>query len=611
MSANDAQGEQIGKYQVITRLSVGGMAELFLGFTAGPGGFRKYVALKRILPDVRTNEQFVRMFLDEARITAAFNHPNIAQVYELGQEDDGLYLAMEFISGQDLERVARAYRRREEPVPLGMSLAVMRDVCHALHYAHTFTDPSGRSSPIIHRDVAQKNIMVTYDGVVKLLDFGIAKARNSLERTRVGTVKGTAGYMSPEQVRGLPLDGRSDVFSVGVVLWELVTGERLFAAENEREEMKKILDAPIVSPRQKAPGVSEELASVILRALERNPGARWPNAKELARALEQVGGELLFDSDQRAALMRELFEHKMQTTRALLEMADPRQSGELAAMPWQPEPEPDEPAPRPATQALEERDTAPEALEEWDTAPQAPVVEPAPEKKTRIRKKVMSEPGAGARKNLGLAGLAAGKTQVSAQAIEDVSDNKKLNAVLMVLVVVGIGLGVGFMVLNERQGSQAAGPPPPEPSGPLQAFTPQLRVFPEPAQPPGTESATPDGGVPEGGPTVAAGKPAAGEEPRSDGKEPEGKSGKEPEEKSGKARVAQGKMTLIINPEAEVLFGKKSLGKTPLFNTPLPVGTHLLRIVGADGKRRKLSVPIKKGETTMLRLGLNDIPVGR
>ncbi|HLK99586.1 MAG TPA: serine/threonine-protein kinase [Myxococcaceae bacterium] len=602
MSANDTQGEQIGKFQVITRLSVGGMAELFLGFTAGPGGFRKYVALKRILPDVRTNEQFVRMFLDEARITAAFNHPNIAQVYELGEEDDGLYLAMEFISGQDLERVASAHRRRGERVPLGMSLSVMRDVCHALHYAHTFTDPSGRASPIIHRDVAQKNIMVTYDGVVKLLDFGIAKARNSLERTRVGTVKGTAGYMSPEQVRGLPLDGRSDVFSVGVVLWELVTGERLFAAENEREEMKKILDAPIVSPRQKTPGVSEELASVILRALERNPGTRWPNAKELARALEQVGGELLFDSDQRAALMRGLFEHKMQTTRALLEMADPRQSGELAALPWQPDAEPDAPAPRPATQVLEERDTAPESVAQWDTAPRAPVVAPASEKKTRVRKKLMSEPDAGAKKNLGLAGLAAGKTQVSAQAIEDVSDNKKLNAVLMVLVVLGIGLGVGFMVINERQG-QAAGPPPPEPSGPLQAFTPQLRVFPEPGQPPATESATADGGVPEGGPAVATGRPGAGEEPRADGKEPE--------EKSGKARVAQGKMTLIINPEAEVLLGKKSLGKTPLFNTPLPVGTHLLRIVGADGKRRKLSVPIKKGETTMLRLGLNDIPVGR
>ncbi|HEX8706030.1 MAG TPA: serine/threonine-protein kinase, partial [Myxococcaceae bacterium] len=265
-SSFDSSGEQIGKYQVITRLSAGGMAELFLGFTAGPGGFRKYVALKRILPDVRTNEQFGRMFLDEARITAAFNHPNITQVYELGEEEDGLYLAMEFISGQDLDHVIKAYRKRNEPVPLGMGLSVMRDVCHALHYAHTFTDPSGRPSPIIHRDVAGKNVMVTYDGVVKLLDFGIAKARNSLERTRAGMVKGTAGYMSPEQVRGQPLDGRSDVFSAGVVLWELVTGERLFAAESEREEMKMILEAPIPVPTARVPTVPPEVSTVVLKA---------------------------------------------------------------------------------------------------------------------------------------------------------------------------------------------------------------------------------------------------------------------------------------------------------------------------------------------------------
>jgi serine/threonine-protein kinase len=585
-SSYDYRGVQIGKYQVITRLSVGGMAELFLGFTAGPGGFRKYVAIKRILPNVRTNEQFGRMFLDEARITAAFNHPNITQVYELGEEEDGLYLAMEFIAGQDLDHVSAACRRRNEPVPLGMSLSVMRDVCQALHYAHTFTDPSGRPSPIIHRDVAQKNVMVTYDGVVKLLDFGIAKARNSLERTRAGMVKGTAGYMSPEQVRGQPLDGRSDVFSAGVVLWELVTGERLFAAETEREEMKKILDAPIASPRHKVVGVSEELAAVILRALERNPGARWQTAKELARAIEQAGGELLFDGDQRAALMRQLFEQKMVATRALLETADPRVSGEGSAVPWVEGPEAPGQQPRQGAQALEEK---------------PPVAAPPAEKKGRGKQKAGGEKAASPRMSEEIAASSrAPTTQVSAAPVEDASGSKPLNLLLLGLVVVGIGLGVGFVVMNETQG-QGGGPPPPEPPGTLQAFSPQLKVFPEPGQPTGL---VPDGGVVEGGTAVvASGKSGPGEEPR--GEE------KDTEERSGKARVAQGKLTLIINPEAEVMFGKKSLGKTPLFNAPLPVGTHLLRIVGQDGKRRKLSVPIKKGETTMLRLGLDDIPVAR
>ena len=579
-SSYDYRGVQIGKYQVITRLSVGGMAELFLGFTAGPGGFRKYVAIKRILPNVRTNEQFGRMFLDEARITAAFNHPNITQVYELGQEEDGLYLAMEFIAGQDLDHLSAACRRRNEPVPLGMSLSVMRDVCQALHYAHTFTDPSGRPSPIVHRDVAQKNIMVTYDGVVKLLDFGIAKARNSLERTKVGFVKGTAGYMSPEQVRGQPLDGRSDVFSTGVVLWELVTGERLFAAETEREEMKMILDAPIPVPRNKVVGVSEELSAVILRALDRNPGARWQSAKELARAIEQAGGELLFDGDQRAALMRQLFEQKMVATRALLETVDPRVSSEGGAVPWMDEPGPLAQGPRQGTQVLEEK---------------PPVAPPPAEKKGRGKKKSGGEkaPSEGMTEERA-ASSRAPTTQVSAAPVEDLTESRSLNKLLLAFVVVGVGLGVGFVVLNEAQKQPQLGPPPAEPAGPLQAYTPQLKVFPEPGQPTGL---VPDGGVVEGG-TAVAGEDAKADE-------------KEPEEKSGKARVAQGKMTLIIHPEAEVMFGKKSLGKTPLFNTPLPAGTHLLRIVGADGKKRRLSVPIKKGETTMLRLGLDDIPVAR
>jgi serine/threonine protein kinase len=576
-SSYDYRGVQIGKYQVITRLSVGGMAELFLGFTAGPGGFRKYVAIKRVLPNVRTNDQFGRMFLDEARITAAFNHPNITQVYELGEEEDGLYLAMEFIAGQDLDHLSAACRRRNEPVPLGMSLAVMRDVCQALHYAHTFTDPSGRSSPIIHRDVAQKNIMVTYDGVVKLLDFGIAKARNSLERTKVGMVKGTAGYMSPEQVRGHPLDGRSDVFSAGVVLWELVAGERLFAAETEREEMKMILDAPIPVPRNKVVGVSEELSAVILRALDRNPGARWQSAKELARAIEQAGGGLLFDVDQRAAVMRRLFEQKMLATRALLETVDPRMSGEGSAIPWVDESGPEEQESRQSTQVREDK----------------PPVAPPAEKKGRGKKKAGGEKDSSAGMTEELAASSrAPATQVSVAPVTDAAENKPLSMLLLALVVVGVGLGVSFVLLNESQ-KQPLGPPPAGPAGPLQAYTPQLKVFPEPGQP---TDLLPDGGVTESG--TAVGEDSKGGE-------------KEPEERSSKARVAQGKMTLIIHPEAEVMFGKKPLGKTPLFNTPLPVGTHLLRIVGADGKKRKLSVPIKKGETTMLRLGLNDIPVAR
>ncbi|MCY1029919.1 serine/threonine protein kinase [Corallococcus sp. BB11-1] len=323
------RGERIGKYEVLTQLTVGGMAELFLGYTSGPGGFRKYVVIKRILPDARSNEQFVRMFLDEARITAAFNHPNIAQVFDLGEEDDGLYLAMEFIGGQNLNQVTSACLKKRQPVPLGFTLSVARDVCLALHYAHTFTSPGGQPSPVIHRDVAQKNIMVTYDGTVKLLDFGIAKAKNSLERTHVGTVKGTTGYMSPEQVRGDPLDGRSDLFSVGVVLHELVTGERLFAGKTERDEMVKILEDPIPWPSVLLPHISEDISRVVMRALERNVDRRYASGRDMARAIEKAAGTKLMDAEQRAALMKSLFAERMAATRSLLESADVTTSSQV------------------------------------------------------------------------------------------------------------------------------------------------------------------------------------------------------------------------------------------------------------------------------------------
>ena len=215
---------QIGKYEVLTLLSAGGMAEVYLGASRGPGGFRKYVVIKRILRGTAKDELAVKMFLDEARITAGFSHPNIAQTYDLEEDDEGLYVVMEFIPGQDLGQVMRTCAAEALTLPLGFTLSAMHDSALALHYAHTFRKPTGEQVSVVHRDVAQKNIMMSYDGQLKLLDFGIAKAKGSLVRTKAGTTKGTTGYMSPEQVRGEAVDGRSDVFALGIVLWEMVTG---------------------------------------------------------------------------------------------------------------------------------------------------------------------------------------------------------------------------------------------------------------------------------------------------------------------------------------------------------------------------------------------------
>ncbi|WP_426757408.1 protein kinase domain-containing protein [Myxococcus sp. Y35] len=316
------RGRRIGKYEILTRLSMGGMAELFLAYTSGPGGFRKFVAVKQILPDIKKDEQFVQMFLDEARITAAFSHANIGQVFDLGEEGGELYLAMEFLPGQNLEQVVKAAARQGYPLPMGFVGRVIRDTCLGLHYAHHFTDPSGRPAVVVHRDVSPKNVMLTYDGVVKVIDFGIAKARGRLGRTQVGTVKGTSGYMSPEQVRGVAtLDGRSDLFSVGVMLHELLCGQRLFTGPHEAAVMLQIVEADIPAPRSINPDVPEALEAVVMRALARDVSQRFTNCREMARAIEAALGSELFDEDGVTAVMGDLFADKRQKTRTLLELA--------------------------------------------------------------------------------------------------------------------------------------------------------------------------------------------------------------------------------------------------------------------------------------------------
>ncbi|MFZ5469260.1 MAG: protein kinase domain-containing protein [Myxococcota bacterium] len=297
------------------------MAELFLAYTAGPGGFRKFVALKQILPDVKADEQFVKMFLDEARLTATLTHSNIGQVFDLGEEDGELYLAMEFIAGQNLEQVLRRSAKQQREVPVGFACRVVRDACLGLHYAHTFVSPSGKPQPVVHRDVSPKNVMVTYSGEVKVIDFGIAKARGRLNRTQVGVVKGTSGYMSPEQVRNEQLDGRSDLFSAGALLYELLTGQRAFAAVSEAQMMLKIAEAEVGPPRNLNPRIPPALDQVVMRALSRKREQRFAHGKEMARAIEEAAGAHLLDEDGLSGFMRELFEDKISTTRSLLDLA--------------------------------------------------------------------------------------------------------------------------------------------------------------------------------------------------------------------------------------------------------------------------------------------------
>ena len=299
------------------------MSEIFLATQKGLAGFRKIVVLKSILPDIRGEDEFVKMFLEEARTTAAFNHPNIAQVFDLDTDDGTLFLAMEFVQGATLVEMARACRQAKEPIPLGFTLASVRDTALALHYAHTFIDPRGRKQVVIHRDVAEKNIMVSYDGTTKLLDFGIAKAlgRRSGSMTSIGMVKGTSGYMSPEQIRGEPLDPRSDIFALGVVLHECLTGMRLFHGKNAEDGMLAALREDVQPPSRLSPDVTAALDVVTLKALARDREQRYGTALEFARAIEKACPGALWHAEQSGDLVQRFYNERRQQTRDLVENA--------------------------------------------------------------------------------------------------------------------------------------------------------------------------------------------------------------------------------------------------------------------------------------------------
>ncbi|HVG57582.1 MAG TPA: protein kinase [Hyalangium sp.] len=311
-------GRKMGKYEVLCRLSTGGMAEIFLASQRGLAGFRKLVVLKQILPDIAGEEEFVQMFLDEAKVTAAFTHPHIAQVFDLDVANGELFLAMEFVPGATLVEVAKACRSANEPIPIGFSLEAVRDTALALHYAHTFTDPLGRPSSVIHRDVAEKNIMVTYEGVTKLLDFGIAKNLGRRGRTQIGMVKGTNGYMSPEQILGETLDARSDLFSLGVVLHELLTGLRLFHAKTPEAGAGAILHGQVPAPSRSNKAVPPELDAIVLKALARKREDRYVSTLEFARALERAVSPLFWHPEQSAELIQRHFSERRDQTRQLL-----------------------------------------------------------------------------------------------------------------------------------------------------------------------------------------------------------------------------------------------------------------------------------------------------
>jgi hypothetical protein len=332
-----SDGTRLGKYQLLRRLATGGMAELFLARAAAMHGFEKLVVLKRILPQHAENDDFIKMFLAEARLAATLHHPNVVQVYDIGEDAGHCFFTMEWVQGQDLRRIVRAARKAEVPIPLEHILHIITGVAAGLDYAHDKAGLDGVPLGIVHRDVSPSNVLVTYDGAVKLVDFGIAKAAAFQSNTIAGTLKGKIPYMSPEQCRGEAVDRRSDIFSIGTLLWELTTGTRLFAGDNEIAIINRVAQGDVPLPTTVRPEYPVELEAIVMRALHADPEQRYQTAVELQLDLEDFARDarLPVSPARMAMFMRELFAEEMQLTAAQVqaERFEAASSGQAPVVP--------------------------------------------------------------------------------------------------------------------------------------------------------------------------------------------------------------------------------------------------------------------------------------
>jgi len=314
-----------GRYLLLDRINIGGMAEVWRGKVFGAGGFERLVAIKRILPNIAEDEEFISMFQDEAKISVQLTHANICQIYELNRIGPSLYIAMEYVPGKDLRSIFERARKKGEPPPVPLVCYVIGKLCEGLDYAHRKKDQHARDLNVVHRDVSPQNVLISFEGEVKVIDFGIAKAAGKVTKTQAGILKGKFGYMSPEQIRGLPLDRRSDVFAIGVCLYELLTGERLFVGDSDFQVLEKVRKAEVLPPSTYNRKIPEALERIVLKALAKDPADRFQYASELADELQRflITSDSIFSRKDLMQYMKSTFAEEVERERArVAEYAD-------------------------------------------------------------------------------------------------------------------------------------------------------------------------------------------------------------------------------------------------------------------------------------------------
>jgi len=573
------QGTSFGKYQLFASLGRGGMADVFLSVARGPMGFNKLVVIKRLRQALAEEPSFRTMFLDEARLAARLNHPNIVHTYEVGEHNGIYFIAMEYLEGQSLNKVMKDSVRAGGTLPEVIAARIVADALSGLNFAHELKDYDGSPLGIIHRDVSPHNIFVTYDGHTKLVDFGIAKAALSSTETEVGVLKGKVAYMSPEQAMGGAIDCRADIFPMGIVLWELLTGKRLMTGESAAQTLHRLVNVPIPRVRDVVPTVDPILDEITARALEKDPMARYQSAAEMRDALESYLARLPGSrQDEVGRRMVEIFGHVREEVQRQIQkhMAAINAAGNTQEL-----------------QAL----TA-ESLKRMERSG-------ANISGQLLHLGVGSGSGSGIISNYPPNSDAGGASGVHAAQ----AGQRRANAVLVVALLLFLVTAAGAGVMYWKSRTTAGGPLSPLPSATL-AIDPQrtasatasvvpslpsatIELTQTPTQtasvvPPGPTGKTgPKGTIPPK--TTPAGKTTAAATTATTAPPAE-----EP-----------GFLTLQTYPFSRVTLGGRVLGTTPLVKVSLPPGAHTLVAENADqGLKQSISVTIESGKTTTKNLEL-------
>jgi len=600
----ETEGVRFGQYQLVKRIARGGMAEIFLAIEHKIEGVKRQVVVKRVLPQMLESDDFITMFMDEARVAARLSHPNIAHVYNFGQVGGIYFLAMEFVDGLTVSKIARLMP--DQRVPLDMTLRIVADACAGLHHAHELCDEKGKRLGVVHRDVSPQNIMVSRTGVAKLLDFGVAHASTQVHHTAVGQLKGKLAYMSPEQFRGDAVDRRADVFAAGVVLFEMLTGTPLFRRENEAATMHALIyeDPPSLVPF----GAPPQLDSIVQRACRKDVGERYQTMEELQEDIETlaVTSGRVVTSKMLGRFVEEGMERVAETKQAIkIEKPIPDVTPSninvakgVAGPPRHvsgahaPPPLPHIPPPPPTAHA-------PPPVPPAGLVPRPPPMpRPTP---PEIPSGRASSPSA---RPL-MATPDGGQTPMTATgAVSRDSGRRTLVGIivaLVVLILIGGGLAL-WQVLKEPVEARLASLTSRAQEGNVPDATktvPVDRADSGPAATVATDSGT-------AGPHTKVESTDAGATPADGGAAPATSDGSPGAGETGpqEERRRYGELYLNTTPWCDVRLGGRSLGTTPIVGARVPEGSHTLRLIDAEGRTHSRRVQIKAGQPTKLFINL-------